>query len=131
VFQLILGSGDGLAPELDGLRRRRGRDDHRLPAARAIGRRGSDGGVGRSMDSRWLHGHLDRARRLSPVGKRLSRRNPTRIRFRPPPGWPPAPRGWEPGPGWRADPEHVPGRPRPRLSMGAVRSRGAPLGRPD
>jgi collagen type III alpha len=29
---------------------------------------------------------------------------PARIRFCAPPGWPPAPQGWEPGPGWRPDP---------------------------
>ena len=28
---------------------------------------------------------------------------PTQIRFRTPPGWPPAPQGWEPPPGWRPD----------------------------
>jgi len=29
---------------------------------------------------------------------------PTRIRFVAPPGWPPAPEGWEPPPGWLPDP---------------------------
>lgn len=29
---------------------------------------------------------------------------PTRIRFAVPPGWPPAPEGWEPSPGWVPDP---------------------------
>ncbi|WP_198167541.1 hypothetical protein [Microbispora sp. ATCC PTA-5024] len=29
---------------------------------------------------------------------------PTRIRFVVPPGWPPAPEGWEPPPGWQPDP---------------------------
>lgn len=36
---------------------------------------------------------------------------PTRIRFYTPPGWPPAPEGWEPPPGWQPDPSwpHAPG----------------------
>ena len=33
---------------------------------------------------------------------------PKRIRFCIPPGWPPAPHGWEPGPDWRPDPSWPP-----------------------
>ena len=30
------------------------------------------------------------------------------MRFNPPPGWPPAPEGWAPGPGWQPDPSWPP-----------------------
>src|SRR5215469_2755274 len=33
------------------------------------------------------------------------------MRFNPPPGWPPAPEGWAPGPGWQPDPWWPPAPP--------------------
>lgn len=40
------------------------------------------------------------------TGQDQSRSGPTarRMRFNPPPGWPPAPRGWVASPGWQPDP---------------------------
>jgi collagen type III alpha len=70
------------------------------------------------LDAAWISANLDDAaptpdapRRVLPpdgppsaVAHTPIPPKPTHIRFHTPPGWPPAPHGWEPGPGWRPDP---------------------------
>jgi hypothetical protein len=68
------------------------------------------------LDASWLASHLSSGAGADDVRTSSGGRSsvvfehapippkPTRIRFRVPPGWPPAPDGWEPGPGWRPDP---------------------------
>lgn len=48
-------------------------------------------------------------------------------RFNPPPGWPPAPEGWSPGPGWAPDPAWPPLPPGWRLWVEEPTAPGVPL----
>ena len=48
-------------------------------------------------------------------------------RFNPPPGWPPAPEGWSPGPGWAPDPAWSPLPPGWQLWIEEPAASGVPL----
>jgi hypothetical protein len=74
------------------------------------------------LDAAWISTHLDHATHRPDVARRALPPDdstpviahapippkPTRIRFCTPPGWPPSPQGWEPGPDWRPDPSWPP-----------------------